>query len=150
MHKVAAGMLVMLLSGRPAEAQVVVIPHATPAAVVDRLKAQLVPQGFKLESANDKNALFTLDRGLVAQRGNADVPIAHVFIELQFRFKQESEGLSVTANEEAVGERGRPAEFRKPVLSDRDNLQRLLESVRVGIEAGTPGDSATKRDSTHH
>ena len=148
-HSRALWPLAYLLLTTRAGAQQVVIRSATPAAVVEHLRTQLLPQGFKLESTNNKNALFTLDRGLVAQRGNPAVPVVHVVIELQFRFKQKADGLSVTANEEAVGERGRPLEFRKPVESEHDNLQRLLEAVRAELEAAVPpSDTVAKRDSS--
>jgi hypothetical protein len=88
-------------------------------AVVEHLKTRLLSQGFALEGANNKEALFTLDRGLVAQQGNARIPTAHIVIELQFRFKQKADQLTVMGNEEVVGERGRPMEFRRPAISDR-------------------------------
>lgn len=46
-------------------------------------------------------------------------------------------------------ERGNPVEFRRPVQSrvERDNLQRLLESVRDDLERAVPADdTAAKRD----
>src|SRR2546422_9462012 len=107
MHISTVGTALMLLVACQAHAQGVVIHRAAPSAVVERLRAKLLPQGFALESANDKSALFTLDRGTVAQQGNPLVPFVHVVLELQFRFKQKSDDLSVTAKEEAVGERGR-------------------------------------------
>ena len=144
----AFGMILVFWVAYQAHAQDVVIHRATPATVVELLKAELLPQGFALESANDKGALFTLDRGMVAQRGNRLVPFAHVVLELQFRFKQKSEDLAVSASEEAVGERGQRLEFRKPVESQRNNLQRLLDSVRADLERAAPGDTAAKRDSS--
>jgi len=149
MHKSALfGTILLFWVACQAHAQDVVIHRATPATVVELLKAELLPQGFALESANDKGALFTLDRGMVAQRGNRLVPFAHVVLELQFRFKQKSEDLAVSASEEAVGERGQRLEFRKPVESQRNNLQRLLDSVRADLERAAPGDTAAKRDSS--
>src|SRR5437016_2098024 len=143
----AFGMILVFWVAYQANAQDVVIHRATPATVVERLEVQLVPQGFTLESANDKGALFTLDRGTVAQQGNRLVPFAHVVLELQFRFKQKSDDLSVSAGEEAVGERGQRLEFRKPVESQRNNLQRLLDTVRVDLERAAPGGTEAKRDS---
>jgi len=130
-------------------AQSVVIKNATPALVTDHLKGRLLPEGFKLESGNNKGVLFTFDRGLVAQQGSPTVPFAHITLEVHFRVKQKSEGLSIAANEEAVGERGRPLEFRNPVDSQRDKLKRLLDSVRADIEAGKPpADTTAKPDSS--
>ena len=139
--------LLGMLAGRSV-AQQVTIPGATPTAVVDHLKAQLGPQGFVLEDANDKAALFVLDRGLVSQGATAAVPVVHVFIELQLKFQQKRDGLLVRANEEVVGNRGKPLEFRKPADSDRPNVQRLLESVKSELTS-SPVDT-TKRDSTSH
>jgi len=114
---------------------------------MEHLKARLLPQGFVLESANAKNALFTLDRGLVSQRGNSQVPVAHIVIELQVRFKQKKEGLSVALNEDVVGERGRPLEFRRPAVSERGQLQQLLDAIRAELQAA-PSDSAARADSS--
>ena len=123
-------------------AQQVVVQNGTPAVAVEHLKTHLLSQGFTLESANNKEALFTLDRGLVAQQGNVSVPTAHIVIELQFRFKQKTDKLTITGNEEVVGERGRPMEFRRPAISDRANVQKLLDAVREELEAaGLPGDT---------
>ena len=85
-------LLFYLLIGSKASAQKVTIHGAKPDQVVDHLKARLVPQGFVLESADNKNALFVLDRGMVSQRNSA-VPVAHIFIELQVRFKQKADAL---------------------------------------------------------
>jgi hypothetical protein len=128
-------------------AQEVVIHGAAPAAVVEELKAELLPQNLTLDYAGDDHALFLLDRGIVAQRDNR-LPVVHVTIEFQFHFKKKADGLHVTAAEEAVGQRGRPLEFRKPVDSARDNLQAILEQVRSRVEAAAPKDSAAKHDST--
>ena len=104
---------------RQASAQSVLIHHAAPADVVDLLKADLIPQGFKLENASEKSALFTLDRGNVIQR---DGRIVHVVIELRRAVESQVE---------------------------RSSLQRLLEKVRADIEARpVPRDSSAKRDST--
>lgn len=129
--------------------QEVTIPNATPSVVVEHLKAQLTPQGFVLESASNKEALFVLDRGLVNQGATATIPVVHVFIELQLRFQQKIEGLQVRAKEEVVGNRGKPLEFRKPADSDRPNVQRLLDSVRGELMA-SPSDTTVKHDSTSH
>src|SRR6266702_8154358 len=91
------------------------------------------------------SALFTLDRGMVGQRQGGAI---HVVLELQFSFKQKSDGLVVRADEVVVGQAGTSFENRKPVESrvERDNLQRLLDSVRARIEA--TADSAGRHDST--
>ena len=140
--------LVYFLIPSDGGAQQVTIRGATPPMVVDNLKARLLPHGYVLESVNDKSALFTLDRGMVSQRGNAAVPVAHIVIELQVRFKQKANGLSVTAMEDVVGERGRPLEFRRPAISDRETVQRMLEAVRAEIEAQSPGNDSAKADTT--
>jgi hypothetical protein len=141
----------LVLITSQAHAQQVVIQNATPAVVVEHLKTRLLSQGFTLESANNKEAMFTLDRGLVAQQGNVSVPTAHIVIELQFRFKQKADKLTVTGNEEVVGERGRPMEFRRPAISDRANVQKLLDAVREELEAAMlPADTAAKRDTSTH
>jgi hypothetical protein len=140
--------LAYLLVTNQTSAQQVLIRGGTPAAVVEHLKTQLLPQGFVLESASNKNALFTLDRGLVAQQGNPTIPVVHVVIEFQVRFKQKPDGLSVTAKEEVVGERGRPLEFRKPADSERGTVQRLLDAVRAEIEVTMPPSDTARRDST--
>ena len=106
------------------------------------------PQGFKVDHAGDKNALFTLDRGSVMQR---DGRVVHIVLELQIRFKQSGDGLEVAASEEAVGSANAGMDFRKPVRSrtELDNLQRLQDKVRTEIEARpAAGDSGVKHDSS--
>ncbi len=138
----------LALVASPVAAQSVIIRNTTPSIVVAHLKAHLASQGFALESANDKQAMFTFDRGPVAQN-SPTVPIVRVIIEVQIRFKAKSEGLSVAATEEAVGNRGRPAEFRRTVDSAHDSLQRLLDAIRAEIDSGVPpADSNAKRDSS--
>jgi hypothetical protein len=133
----------------PSAAQQATIHGATPALVVEHLKTHLSPQGFVLESSSTKSALFTLDRGLVVQQGNPSVPVVHIVIELQLQFKPRADSLIVRAKEEAVGDRGRPMEFRRPLDSDRQNLQRLLDAVRAELDSGTAArDSTTRHDST--
>ena len=137
----------LALAASPVAAQSVVIRNTTPSVVVAHLKAHLASQGFALESANDKQAMFTFDRGPVAQN-NPTVPIVRVIIEVQIRFKAKSEGLSVAATEEAVGNRGQRAEFRRTVDSAHDSLQRLLDATRAEIDSGAPpADSSVKHDS---
>jgi len=146
---VVAILLLLLLSPNQADAQGVIIRGATPAEVVAVLNADLQPQGFALVKADDKTALFTLDRGMVAQQGGRGA--VHVILELRFRFKAKSEGLQVTASEEVVGGAGTTLEYRKPVESrvERQNLQRLLDKAREGLEARpASGDSAASRDSS--
>ena len=82
--------LLVLCSPHKGEGQRVVIRHGTPARVLDLLRAELLPQSFVLVSADEKGALFTLDRGLVIQdrgRGNA-----HVILELRVRYKPQADG----------------------------------------------------------
>jgi hypothetical protein len=127
-----------------AAAQGVVIARATPAAVLDALKAELVPQGFQVVHADEKSALFALDRGMVAQQGTEPMTsgMVHIVLEFTALFKQKKEGLQVTAREEVVGNPRSPIQFRKPVESqaERNNMQHLLESIRDSLEA--------RRDST--
>ena len=125
-----------------ATAQGVVIARGTPAAVVDALKVELVPQGFQVIHADEKGALFALDRGMVAQQGTGLTSgMIHIVLEFTVRFKQKNESLQVTAREEVVGNPRSPFQFRKPVESqaERNNMQRLLESIRDSLEARPPG-----------
>lgn len=130
----------------PARAQKVVIPNTSPAAVLERLKGHLLPQGFKLEHGDAKQALFTLDRGMVAQNVSpARGAMVHVILELHVRFKEVKAGLQVTAREEVVGDAGTSIEFRKPVGSRAEltSLQRLLDQIHtdLGASATSPRDS---------
>jgi hypothetical protein len=130
----------LLLLSTKVHAQNVVIRNATPDSVVAVLKADLVPQGFKFVNADKNNALFTLDRGMVAQRTGGMV---HVRLELHAHFKQQSDGLQVNLYEEVVGETGTAgSEFRRPVENqrERDNLQHLLDGEKARIE-GAKHDS---------
>jgi len=71
-----------------AAAQGVVIARATPTAVVDALKVELVPQGFQMIHADEKGALFALDRGMVAQQGTGMTSgMVHIVLEFAVRFK---------------------------------------------------------------
>ena len=132
---------------RQGQAQEVTIHHATPGAVVGQVKTQLAAQGFVLEDSSAKSALFVLDRGLVTQGANAPIPVVHIWIELQFKFKEKGDDLRVMANEEVVGNRKSRLEFRRPADSDRPNVQKLLDTVRTSLEAAS-SDTAIKRDST--
>ena len=150
MHtRLATLLLVSLLLPRQGQAQEVTIHHATSEAVIGQLKAQLAPQGFVLEDSSAKSALFVLDRGMVTQGATAPVPVVHVWIELQLKFKPKGEDLRVMANEEVVGNRKSRLEFRKPADSDRPNVQKLLDAVRTSLETAS-ADTAAKRDSTRH
>src|SRR2546426_6315443 len=140
----ALGTLLFLHLSKPAVAQRVLIRHAARAAVVDVLKTYLLPQAFKFESADDKAALFSLDRGIVVQQGGHGT--SHVMLELRVRFKPESQDLEVTAWEE-VFDVGFPT-TRRTVRSraELDNLQHLLDKVKDDLEAH-PGPTV-KRDSS--
>jgi hypothetical protein len=142
LHAKAVAVMLAGVTGAAA-AQGVVIARATPAAVVEVLKGELLPQGFQLVRADEKSALFALDRGMVMQQGSGfrGSPV-HIVLEFAIRFKERKEGLQVNASEEVVGNPRSSAEFRKPVESraERDNMQRLLDSVRESLEA--------RRDST--
>jgi len=137
---------VMLLGlAEVAAAQGVVIARVTPAAVVEALKGELLPQGFQMVHSDEKGALFALDRGMVQQQGTSGPvggSVVHIVLEFSVRFKQKEEGLQVTAREEVVGNPRSSIQFRKPVESqaERNNMQRLLESIRDSLEA--------RRDST--
>ena len=78
--KMLVALVTCLFVSSPIASQGVVIAGGTPSAVVEGLKAQLLPQGFQLVSANDKSALFALDRGMVQQQGNEMVRGALVHI----------------------------------------------------------------------
>jgi hypothetical protein len=127
----------------PLAGQRAVIRGGTPGAVVDLLKAELLPQKFAFVNANQKAALFTLDRGLLAQtgtvRGNAQV-----VLELRARFKPTSAGLEVTLLEEVttVFPASRVV-VRSP--KELENLQRLLDRIKGIIEANaTAADSSPR------
>ena len=126
----------------------VIIRNATPAAVVEILKTELVPQGFKFLSADEKSSLFILDRGVVVQeRGRGTT---HVILELRFWFKPRPEGLEVRSGEEVTDALYRTA--RKTVRSpaELNNLQRLLDQIRSDLEARPARpDSGAKGDSSH-
>ncbi len=148
----AVPILVLLSLPQWVVAQGVTIARATPADVVEALKIQLLPQGFQFVSASDKNALFALDRGMVAQQGTEMVrgAMVHIVLEFTARFKQKKEGLQVTASEEVVGNPRSSLQFRKPVVSqaERNSMQQLLDTIRADLEARPTADSATRRDST--
>lgn len=148
----AVASLVLMALPHTGSGQGVVIARATPTDVVEALKTQLLPQGFQFVRGNDKSALFTLDRGMVAQQGNQMVrgAMVHIVLEFTARFKQKKEGLQVTASEEVVGNPRSSVGFRKPVVSqaERDIMQQLLDAVRVDLEARPVADSVARRDST--
>ena len=152
--KARHALAILSLLGLPqaANAQGVTIARATPADVVEALKAQLLPQGFQFVRANDKSALFALDRGMVAQQGNEMVrgAMVHIVLEFTARFKQKQQGLQVSASEEIVGNPRSSFQFRKPVVSqaERNTMQQLLDTIRADLEARPTTDSATRRDST--
>ena len=148
----ALPILALLSLPQSALAQSVTIAKATPVDVVEALKMQLLPQGFQFVSANERSALFALDRGMVPQQGNQIVrgAILHVVLEFTARFKQKKEGLQVTASEEVVGDPRSSVQFRKPVESEaeRRSMQQLLDTIRADLEGRPTADSATRRDST--
>jgi hypothetical protein len=136
--------LLAALVAHQASGQSVTIPATTPAVVLAHLKGRLLSQGYKVEKGNDKQAVFTFDKGLVAQQAGAQVPFVQITIELQIRFKQKGDSVSVTAREEAVGERGRPLEFRNPMDSQHDSLQRFLDTIREEVQSGAPPHDTTR------
>jgi hypothetical protein len=136
----------LVLFSTHAGAQSVVIRHGTPGAVVEVLKKDLLPQGFKFASGDEKAALFTLDRGVVIQERGAGT--AHVILELRVRFKPQVQDLEVTATEEVLDVLLRS---RRAVRSQAElnNLQRLLDSIRIDLESRpASSDSAVRRDSS--
>jgi len=132
------------------DAQGVIIARARPTDVVEALKTQLLPQGFQFVRADDKSALFALDRGLVPQHAEPfRGELVHIVLEFTVRFKQKDAGLQVTASEEVVGNPRASTQFRKPVTSqtERANMQKLLDAIRADLEARPAADSVAKRDS---
>ena len=118
--------------------QRVTIKGATPRDVVVAIEKRLVPQQFQLADSSEKNAMFTLDRGMVSQKGSSMVGSVHVTLELRLRFKAKTDSLQVDASEEVVGESGvRSLEFRRKVTTpaEIDVMQRLLNEVRAELEA---------------
>ena len=140
-------LLAVVFLPRHGQAQEVTIHHASSGAVVRQVKTRLAAQGFVLEDSSAKSALFVLDRGLVTQGATAPIPVVHIWIELQLKFKEKGDDLRVMATEEVVGNRKSRLEFRKPADSDRPNVQKLLDAVRTDLEAAS-SDTAVKRDST--
>src|SRR5712692_189356 len=136
----------LLLCPNLAVAQSVVIRGGAPAAVVDLLRADLQLQGFKFVSADEKGALLTLDRGVVVQEGGRGT--SHVILELRVEFKTKPQGLEVTAYEEVTDVLFPSSRKTVRSLAERNNLQRLLDSIRTALEAkSAPRDSTVKRDS---
>lgn len=119
--------------------QRVTIKGATPGDVVVAIHKRLATQKFELADSSKKNALFTLDRGMVSQTsGSGMVQSVHVTIEFRLRFKAKTDSLQVDASEEVVGETGtRNMEFRRPVKTpaEIDEMQRLLNEVKAELEA---------------
>lgn len=145
----AAALILATLPLRPGAAQGVIIPNVTPSQVVEALKAELLSQGFAFARANDKTALFTLDRGMVQQQANNMTrgSLVHIVLEFTVRFKQKDEGLQVLASEELVGNPERGTQFRRPIdsLNERNNMQQLLDAVRAALVSRP---DSTRRDST--
>jgi len=127
-------------------AQAVDIPKGDPVAVVAVLKTQLASQGFVLDHASKKEALFSLDRGNVVQNNGM---VVHVHLEMHTWFKSKNDTLKVTAIEEAVGQASQGADFRRAIDSPTDvaKLQDLLNYVKTRVV--TPDSAAAKRDTTH-
>ena len=150
--EVLRGVIAALLFATPVSAQVTLIPHGTPAAVTEALKATFGPQGFQAGKTDDKGALFTLDKGNITQNSANGMQVVHVTVEIQARYKKKTEGLEVSLKEEVVGTT-RDQEMRNPVVNrtETDNLQKLLDGIRADIEAkATHPDSTVKRDSSGH
>lgn len=120
-------------------AQRVTIKGASPTDVVVAIQKRLDSQGFKLADSSKKQAMFTLDRGMVSQTAANGMPMSvHVTLELRLRYKQKTDSLQVDASEEVVGETGsRTMDFRKPVQTpaERDTMQHLLDDVKAELEA---------------
>jgi hypothetical protein len=113
----------------------VVIHHTTPAAIVAALRQELEPQGFVMGDITDKEAVFSFDKGLVAQ---ATGGFLHLFMDLHTRFKTTADGVQVIAFQELRGNTSKNAsfDFRRPVRDSQamEKLQRLLELVRDKLE----------------
>jgi hypothetical protein len=142
--------LVALVVPHVTGAQGVTIAKARPTDVVEALKAQLLPQGFQFVRADDKSALFTLDRGMVSQHAEPfRGALVHIVLEFTVRFRQKDAGLQVMASEEVVGNPRASTQFRKPVTSqaERASMQQLLDAIRADLEARPVADSVAKRDS---
>ncbi len=142
--------LVALVVPQVMRAQGVTIARARPIEVLEALKAQLLPQGFQVVRADDKSALLTLDRGMVAQQAEPfRGALVHIVLEFTVRFRQKDAGLQVTASEEVVGNPRASTQFRKPVTSqaERASMQQLLDAIRADLEARPAADSGAKRDS---
>jgi len=142
---VGCSIIASLLAAGPVAGQVSLMHNATPAAVTEALKATFVPQGFQVGKADDKGALFTLDKGDMTQNTSTGMQVFHMVVEIQARYKHKSEGLEVSLKEEVVATTN-TQEVRNPVQTrtELDNLQTLLDGVRTDLEA------KAKRDSSGH
>lgn len=120
-------------------AQRATIKGASPTDVVVAIQKRLDSQGFKLADSSKKQAVFTLDRGMVSQTAANGMPMSvHVTLELRLRYKPKPDSLQVDASEEVVGETGsRTMDFRKSVQTpaERESMQRLLDEVKAELEA---------------
>lgn len=143
-----------VLSALPAvgHAQAVTIPNTDPPTVVSVLKADLATQGFVLDHAGKKDAVFTLDRGTQIQPNHS---VVHVHIEVHTWFKQKGDSLVVTVKEEVVGEGNSAVDLRRTVDTppDLQRLQEMLDSVKHDVMSRADSlardSSAAKRDTTH-
>ena len=137
----SVALFIPLLAFSPSlSAQRVTVKGASPSDVVVAMQKRLSAKGFKLADSSRKQAMFTLDRGMVSQVGaTTSMPQSvHVTLEFHMRFKPKADSLQVDASEEVVGETGnRSLDFRKPVQTpaEHDNMQRLLDDVKAELEA---------------
>ena len=135
---VGASMLLLFCSSS-LFGQRVTIRAVSPSDVVVAMQKRLGDQGFKLADSSKKQAMFTLDRGMVSQTAANGMPQSvHVTLEFHLRFKPKADSLQVDASEEVVGETGtRTMDFRKPVQTpaEHDSMQRVLDDVKAELEA---------------
>ena len=131
--------ILLLALSSSLSAQRVTIKGASPSDVVVAIQKRLGAQGFKLADSSKKQALFTLDRGMVSQTAANGMPgSVHVTLEFHLKFKPKADSLQVDASEEVVGQTGsRSFDFRKPVETpaEHDSMQRLLDDVKAELEA---------------
>lgn len=120
------------------------IRGATPTSVVEALRQHLEPQGFVLGEVTDKKAVFSYDRGMVAQHTGG---FLHIYMDINVRFKRTPSALEVIATQEMRGGASNSAsyDFRRPVRDriNLDKLQGLLELVLGELEVVVPDSAAT-------
>jgi len=143
--KILALSALLVLHGKHARAQKVVIHAVAPTAVLQKLSTQLEPQNYTLATSNTKNAVYTRAAPVFGR-----LPYDHAVDQLTFRFKLTRDGVVVAASEEIVMFVPNGNVWgRMWVTEHRDQLQQLLDTVRAQLESEQQAsDSTRNHDST--